>query len=185
MKNECLILAGTLFVLLLLFYGILGYCVFFYYEPRIAEEEARQEGWALAITESEEEYRRTLDAMARQETSRSKLKANLEETVKIEKSRKSLLEKNLKSRRRLPSDLEWRRRTNERFVRAQQALDDFEKQYSDHPEGMTRLAELRRQLETLRARQAEIRDLYEKRDKLMVWPLPLIAPFFEDETSHE
>ena len=178
MKKVCIILGMMLFTILLV-YGILAYCVFFYYGPRIAKEETRQAGWAQAVEELENECRQTADKLEKQ-------KAKLEQNLKIEKSRIALLEKGLKGKNQHAwSDYDWKRRTENRLIRAQEALDLFEANHKDDPKERRRILELRQQLEALRARQQELQDLYERRDKLMVWPLPLIAPYFEKETKQE
>ena len=186
MKRTCIIL-GTILCLLLLVYGTLAYCVFFYYGPRIAREESRQEGWEQAIAEIEEECRHLSDSnrkfRSEQSVQREKRQAKLEKTVRDEEARRALLDREFRG----PvsgSGSEWKRRTDERLQRAQQALDDFKKNSSGSSANM-RLTELRQQLEALRARQQEFQDLCERRDKLMVWPLPLIAPLFENGTSKE
>ncbi len=186
MKKICIILGMMLFTVLLV-YGILAYCVFFYYGPRIAKEEARREGWAQAVEEIEEETRQVMDMAAKESDKKAKKsakeKAILEQNVKIERSRRSLLDNDLEGTQAIPSNVEWKRRTDERLARAEAALDDYTKNCKDDAKSMPKLKELRQLLEALRARQQELQDLYEKRDKLMVWPLPLIAPYFEKETK--
>ena len=185
MKKAFLAIGAVLSTLLLV-YGILVYCVFFYYEPRIEKEEARQEGWVQAIEELEYECRQVTDVMTKQRDSWGKQKTKLEQTVKVEKSRSALMEKGLEGRRRFGwSDYDWKRRTNERLAQAQKAFDNFRKDYKDDPKGMARLEKLRQQLEALRARQQKLQGLYENRDKLMVWPLPIIAPYFNKETNQK
>ena len=181
MKKVCIISGMVLFTVLLV-YGTLAYCVFFYYEPRIAQEETRRAGWAQAVEELENECREAADEAEQQREFREKQKAKLEQDRKIEKSRSALVEKGLKGRnQRGWSDYDWKRRTANRLIRAQEALDHFETNHKKR----CRLLELRQQLEALRARQQVLQDLYEKRDRLMVWPLPLIAPYFEKETKQE
>lgn len=183
MKKTCIIV-GMILLMILLVYGILAYCVFFYYEPRIEKEEARKEGWAQAIAEIEKECRQASDMWAKKNDAWGKQKATLEKAFAIEKSRNALLGKGLKGDTRIPSDAEWRNRSKDRLDRAQEALDHFANS-KDAPKEKARIMELRQQLDALRARQQELQDLYEKRDKLMVWPLPLIAPYFKKETTQE
>lgn len=156
-------------LLVLLVYATLAYFVFFCYGPRIVEEESRQEGLSLAIAEVKEEYRMARNAWA-------KKKANLEKTVRDEKMRRSLLEKRFRGHP-FGSDYEWQCRTDERIAQAQEALILFQKSSKE----AVRLMEAGRQLSALRVRQQELQDLCEMRDRLMVWPLPLIAPLFDDK----
>ena len=186
MKRASVIL-GTILCLLLLVYGTLAYCAFFYYGPRIAREESRQEGWMQAIAEIEEECRHlsgnNRKLRSEQAIQREKRQAKLEKTVREEAARRALLDREFRG----PvsgSDSEWKRRADERLLRAQQALDDFKKASSGSSANV-RLTELRQQLEALRARRQEFQDLCERRDRLMVWPLPLIAPLFENGTGKE
>ena len=193
MKKTCVIIGAAL-LLVLLVYATLAYFVFFCYGPRIVEEESRQEGWLRAIAEVEKECRlirendrKSQDEWVRQTEKKKaeseKQKARLEKAVRDERARRSLLEQKFKGQHKL-SDLEWKRKTDERLRQAQQALDSFEQKEMvgyKNDEANARLVELRRQLDALRARRQEFQDLCEMRDRLMVWPLPLIAPLFDDK----
>ena len=197
MKKTCVIIGAAL-LLVFFVYAMLAYLVFFCYGPRIVEEESRQEGWLQAITEIEEECRliseadrKSQDEWVRQTKKKKveseKQKTRLEKAVRDEKARRSLLEQKFKGHRKL-SDLEWERKTDERLRQAQQALDSFEQKEMvgyKNDEANARLVELRRQLDALRARRQEFQDLCEMRDRLMVWPLPLIAPLFDDKKKKE
>lgn len=178
MKKMCFFV-GVALSLVLLVYAILAYCVFCRYNPRIAREEARQGEWLAAIAGNEDLCRRIQARAQRNWDSRVKQKARLEKEVRDEASREALLRKNMKGYIG-QSDVEWKRKAAERLARAQQVLADFEAESSKKDAEKDRgLMELRQQLATLRERQQELQDLRKKRDLLMVWPLPLIAPFVE------
>ncbi len=177
MKNVCIIL-GTILLVLLLVYGTLAYCVFFYYDPLIAKEASRQGGWIQAIDETEEECAQLTRLLTKSKGERKRQKDKLEQTVKVESSRNSMAEK-MFTRNRW-SDYDWRRRTRLRLKKAQKELDDFESNYERANEDIkSRVVEVHKRLDILHTRQQTLEDLCEKRDKLMIWPLSLIAPLLE------
>ena len=192
MKSVIKATAGLL-VLILLGYVALGCLVYGYYEPSIKSlmadvnaESSRQRGWEEALTEIEEECRR-LEAVQNNALSvQWKQKDRLQQAVKNEEIRNSLLRKSIKDEK-LQSAVEWKLRTEARLEQAQQALAKFEGPKKD-AKVEAKIQTLRQKLGALRVRrqvfqtmQDRLNLMIEWRDRLKIWPLPLIDRFVEKE----
>ena len=180
MRNLLIGVAGLL-ALICIVYAVLGYFVFFRYGPLIEKEESRQEGWTAAIAEIEKECNRAAVDRRKAKANLDRERGRLQKTVKNEEVRSSMLEKDLKGAHSHSSE-NWKQRTAERLASAQRALADFDAGKGDarHDE---KVAELRQRLAALRARRDELQALYERRDCLMVWPLQLLAPYFDNKSE--
>ena len=178
MKSVIKVTAGLL-VLILLGYVALGCLVYGYYEPQIKMEKERQDGWNVAITEIEDECRRLRIAQNKDFAEQKRQKDWLQQAVKAEQVRLAHLEKNLNDNK-FRSSVEWKERTNERLEQAQQALDEFNGSSKDTKLG-DKIRSLNQQLETLRIRRDRLSLMIEWRDRLKIWPLPLIDRFVEKE----
>lgn len=180
MRNLLIGVVG-LFALICIVYAVLGYFVFFRYGPLIEKEEARQEGWTAAIAEIEKECSRVAVDKRKAKANLDRERGRLQKAVENEEVRASMLKKNLKGASS-PSSEDWKRTTYERLARAQRALEDFDVGKGDtrHDE---KVVELRQRLAALKARRDELQALYERRDCLMVWPLQLLAPHFENKSE--
>ena len=189
-------MAGLL-VLILLVYVALGCLVHCYYEPSIKSlmadvnaESSRQRGWEEALTEIEEECRR-LEAVQNNALSiQKKQKDRLQQAVKNEEIRNSLLRKSIKDDK-FPSAVEWKLRTEARLEKAQQALAKFEAPKKD-AKVEARIQALRQKLEALRVRrqvfqtmQDRLNLMIEWRDRFKSWSLPALDRIFEEKNPSE
>ena len=195
-RKRILIVTAGLLALILLLYAVLGCLVYCHYEPAIESliadveaESSRQDGWDMAIAEIETECRRLGVVLGKDFAAQKRQKERLQQAVKNEKDRQALLRKDLKGRFRWST--EWRNRTEARLVRAQQALDGFKGPQKDAAmEAKIRF--LRQQLEALRARKRNFQSiqdrldrLNERRDRLKIWPLPMLDRFVQEKVTTE
>ena len=194
MKRTLKITAGLL-VLVLLLYVALGCLVYCYYEPNIKSlvadielEASRQDGWDSAFSEIEEECRRLgviqKNMLSAQESQRDRL----QQAVRDEKVRCSQLKKDIWGRSSRWS-MEWKLRTEERLAQAQQALAEFKGPKKD-AKVEAKIQALRQRLEALRDRKQALQSKQERlnlmiewRDKLKIWPLPMIDRFVDEEET--
>ncbi len=194
MKRTLKIAAGLL-VLILLLYVALGCLVYCYYEPNIKSliadvelEASRQDGWDSAIAEIEEECRRLGVTQKNVLSAQERQRDRLQQAVKDEKIRRSHLQKDIRGRLSR-SSMEWNSRTEERLAQAQQALAKFEGPKKD-AKVEAKIQALRQRLEALRDRKQALQSKQERlnlmiewRDKLKIWPLPMIDRFVEEEET--
>jgi len=177
--KRLLVATTGLLVLILLVYVALGCLVYGYYEPQIKLEKERQGGWNAAITEIEDECRRLRIAQNKDFVEQKRQKDRLQQAVKAEEVRLTHLEKGANDNK-FRSSVEWRLRTNERLAQAQQALDEFNGSSKDTKLG-DKIRSLYQRLETLRIRRDRLNLMIEWRDRLKIWPLPLIDRYVEKE----
>jgi DNA repair exonuclease SbcCD ATPase subunit len=194
MKRALKITAGLL-VLFLLLYVALGCLVYCYYEPNIKSliadvelEASRQDGWDSAIAEIEEECRRLGVTQKNVLSAQERQRDRLQQAVKDEKIRRSHLQKDIRGRLSR-SSMEWNSRTEERLAQAQQALAEFKGPKKD-AKVEAEIQALRQRLEALRDRKQALQSKQERlnlmiewRDKLKIWPLPMIDRFVDGEET--
>ena len=196
MRKALVIVAGLL-VLVLVFYVAMGSLVYCYYEPNIellmAEVDAealREDGWNQAVTEIEDECRRLGGVQCRGIELQKRQRDRLQQSVKVEEIRTGHLKKSLRDQR-FRSSVEWRLRTEARLVRAKQALAEFDGPRKD-AKLEAQIQKLRQKLDALRIRRQEFQVLQDRlnlmiewRDRLKIWPLPMIDRLGEEKISEE
>ena len=180
MKRTLKITAGLL-VLILLFYVALACLVYGYYEPQIKLEMERQDGWNMAIAEIEDECRRLGSSQSRDFAAQERQRARLEQAVNDEKVRRSQLQRDIMGRSSRWS-AEWKLRAEARLAQAQQALAAFDGPKKD-PAVEAKIESLRQQLAALSARRDRLKLMIEWRDRLKIWPLPMIDRFVDGEET--
>lgn len=178
MKSTLKITAGLLMLILLL-YVALGCLVYCYYEPQIKLEMERQDGWNMAIAEIEDECLRLGSTQDQDFAAQQRQRDRLQRAVNDEKARYSQLKKDLMGRSSGWST-EWKLRTEARLARAQQALSAFDGPKKDKAVE-AKIGSLHQQLVALRARRDRLKRMIEWRDRLKIWPLPLLDRFVEEE----
>ena len=178
MKSTLKITAGLLMLILLL-YVALGCLVYCYYEPQIKLEMERQDGWNMAIAEMEDECRRLVSSQNNDFAAQRRQRDQLQQAVNDEKVRNSQLKKD-PWRRAHRWSVEWELRTEARLARAQQALSAFDGPKKDKAVE-AKIGSLHQQLVALRARRDRLKRMIEWRDRLKIWPLPLLDRFVEEE----
>ena len=196
MKRMFMVMAGLL-VLSLLIYVALGCLVYCYYEPNIQSlvadvelEASRQDGWDLAIAEIEEECRRIEETQRKELSAQERQKDRLQQAVKIEERRNSQLKNDFRGRSSRWSR-EWKLRTEERLAQAQRALAELEGPKSD-PKLEAKIKMLRERLEALRVRKQSFQAMLDRlnlmiewRNRLKIWPLPIIDRFVNNDSTGE
>lgn len=180
MKRTLKITAGLL-VLILLLYVALGCLVYCYYEPQIKLEMERQDGWNMAIAEIEDECRQLGVSQNRDFAAQKRQRTRLEQAVNDQKVRRSHLQKDIRGRSSRWST-EWKSRTEERLAQAQQALAEFDGPKKDKAVE-AKIESLRQQLAALCVRRDRLKLMIEWRDRLKIWPLPMIDRFVDGEET--
>jgi hypothetical protein len=180
MKRALKIAAGLL-ALVLLLYVALGCLIYFYYEPQIKLEMKRQDGWNMAIAEIEDECRRLGSFQSKDLAAQKRQRDRLQQEVNDEKVRRSQLERGIWGRSNRWST-EWMLRTEARLEQAQQALAEFDGPKKD-PAVEAKIESLHKQLAALRVRRDRLHLLIEWRDRLKIWPLPVIDRFAAEEEA--
>ena len=135
----------------------------------------------MAIAEIEDECRRLGSFQSKEFAAQKRQRDRLQQAVNDEKVRRSHLKKDIWGRSNRWS-MEWMLRTEARLEQAQQALAEFDGPKKDRAVE-AKIESLRRKLAALRVRRDRIHRLVEWRDRLKIWPLPLIDRFVAEEES--
>ena len=162
----------------------------------------KQDRWNSAITEIEDECRRLGASQSNELARQKRQKERLQQAVENESVRLSHLRKSLRMDDKFRSSVEWRLKTEERLTRAQRALAEFDGPKKD-AKVEAKIQKLRQQLEALQVQALQFQKrlealrvqkqvkldrlnlMVEWRDRLKIWPLPMIDRFVDEEEPPE